>query len=657
MSGLIAYFTRAEDRLPHVLDVMTTHLAVTPSVRTSYTRLHPGSAVGTASLGVFSWETRSPVRSPDGEVALWMVGEFFHHDQRLGEVARRAGVDLQDDLGKFALEVYRSDGVQGLAALSGTFQIAIWDSGARELVLVNDRLGFYPHYVYQRGQTFVLAPSLRALVAAPEVAAVPDEVAIAQFLRFQQILGNRSWVRDVSLLPPATIVRFRSRDGAMTVHRYRDWDQVRPYGRVDAGDALDECSRLFERSVVARTRRGRTALLLSGGLDSRTILAFTPEPTRQLTLTYGASGSLDVTIAEKIARTAGSPHEWDPYEDGRWVQHIADTYVGLTDGVQSAIHGHGLSTVERVKDRTDAVLTGWGGGTILGGYLDSYELDAKYRALTDEEALTQALYDAFCRRLTWPGLIDAEEHQLTASVAGQRLRGLALESFREEFRLTSHYDPAVRLDGFYIDQHERRCTLYMHVMARGFVEARAPFKDDDLTSYFLSLPETVRRSPWLIRAILHRRSPALAAIPYERDGLPPHPNTIIRGSHSVRRRTSMAWHRARRRHPPTRLYADYEHYLRTDLRSWAEDLLFSDQSRARGWFNPDAVTTLWARHLSGRELWTIGKVMPLVTIEQVMRHLFEPSAAAANVPDTRLAQVDDGRLPASVSGWRTATQT
>jgi asparagine synthase (glutamine-hydrolysing) len=79
----------------------------------------------------------------------------------------------------------------------------------------------------------------------------------------------------------------------------------------------------------------------------------------------------------------------------------------------------------------------------------------------------------------------------------------------------------------------------------------------------------------------------------------------------------------RREPPATRLYADYEEYLRTDLRSWIEELLFSRRSLARAWFDPAAVRTLWNRHLNGREPWTIGKIMPIVTIEQVMRLFFD----------------------------------
>jgi asparagine synthase (glutamine-hydrolysing) len=646
MSGVFAY---SSDRAvsDEVLDAICRRTQVTPHVRASAVRVAPDLAMGIVSLGIFGWEREAPVWSPEGDVALWMVGEFFHYRDRMAAVEQTLAHPLDGNLARFALEVYRCEGLHGLGALSGTYQIAVWDARTRELALINDRAGFYPHYVFQSGSTLAVAPSLAALMAAPEVPAVPDDIAVAQFLRFQQLLGRRSWLKDVTLIPPATILRFRARERTLTSYRYWDWDHVRPR-RSTREDALEECRRLFSAAVEARATSPRTALLLSGGLDSRTILAFVRDPAHQQTLTYGTAGSLDVDIAAQVARTAGSPHEWEPYQDGRWVSANADTYFTLTEGAQSVIHSHGLSMVRSVRDRVDVVLTGWGGGTVVGGYLDSYEWDARYRAIADEATLTRAMYEAFSLRLTWPGLTDAEAEALTRSAFGRRLEGLAYDSFRSEFARTQHQDPAVRLDGFYIDEHERRGTLHMHVMARGYLEARAPFKDDALVSFFFSLPESVRRSPLLIRALLHAQSPELAAISYEKDGLPPHPSPMIRRAHRGMRRATGAWQRFKGERPRTRLYADYEQYLRTDLRTWAEELLFGERTRARGWFDRATVEALWRRHLDGRELWTIGKIMPLITIEQVMRHLFDDAAPDEMMAPTSAAGATAGGTPPAI---------
>jgi len=67
------------------------------------------------------------------------------------------------------------------------------------------------------------------------------------------------------------------------------------------------------------------------------------------------------------------------------------------------------------------------------------------------------------------------------------------------------------------------------------------------------------------------------------------------------------------------LYADYEGWLRTDLRSWAESILFDQRTLDRGIFSRAALTSLWSRHLGGNELWTVGKLASIITFEMTMR--------------------------------------
>jgi asparagine synthase (glutamine-hydrolysing) len=71
------------------------------------------------------------------------------------------------------------------------------------------------------------------------------------------------------------------------------------------------------------------------------------------------------------------------------------------------------------------------------------------------------------------------------------------------------------------------------------------------------------------------------------------------------------------------LYADYEDYLRGDLREWAEEILFHPRTAARGIFDPTFLRSLMDRHLSGTEEWTVGKIAPLMTYEMMLRRLYD----------------------------------
>ncbi len=67
------------------------------------------------------------------------------------------------------------------------------------------------------------------------------------------------------------------------------------------------------------------------------------------------------------------------------------------------------------------------------------------------------------------------------------------------------------------------------------------------------------------------------------------------------------------------LYADYEGWLRGELRAWGEGLLLGDETLTRGIFDEAMVRSLWARLQSGAEPNIIGKLAPLMTYEMVWR--------------------------------------
>jgi asparagine synthase (glutamine-hydrolysing) len=170
----------------------------------------------------------------------------------------------------------------------------------------------------------------------------------------------------------------------------------------------------------------------------------------------------------------------------------------------------------------------------------------------------------------------------------------------------------------------------MIVFARSAIEVRCPFFDYDLVSFLYGLPERLRLSLDLQYLVLTRRMPDLARIPYEKDNLPAHSSRALRLGHRITGRARRAVNRVVPLFPERpRLYADYENYLRGELADWGWELLMAPRTLDRGLFNPDAVRGLWERHQRGDELWTIGKIAPLMTLELVLRRLYDADGDSA----------------------------
>jgi asparagine synthase (glutamine-hydrolysing) len=131
----------------------------------------------------------------------------------------------------------------------------------------------------------------------------------------------------------------------------------------------------------------------------------------------------------------------------------------------------------------------------------------------------------------------------------------------------------------------------------------------------------------LYRAVIQRETPKLAYIPYDHDEFLPTTRPTPRQIHALGIRVQRRVNRHIKVVFPERhtLYADYENYLRYELRDWAERLLFDDRTLGRDIFCPQALRSLMDRHLAGYEIHTIGKIAPIMTFEMMMRRLFDNS--------------------------------
>lgn len=626
MSGIFGYVSESlQPETARVLERMAERLRHLNHYQSDTAVIGEGVGVGRVQIGIFNQEPQ-PVSDRDGTVRLWLTGEFYHQAARRRSYARRGLLGLVAPDAELALAAYLDAGIDGLTDLDGAFSILVWDGRTGQLVFVNDRYGLYPHYYAEFPGGFVFAPELKALSAAPEFQPRLDSVAVAQYVRFQQLLGDTSWLEGARLIPPAAVLRYRLEERRLETRRYWDWGDIPEAPLVTFGEAVEEADRLFRRAIDAQIAgRHRVGVYLSGGNDSRTILGFIRGQVPVQTVTYGQPGCRDVLYAAQIAKRAGSRHHWFPLQDGRWVEHHAPLHLALTEGNHSWLHMHGMSTLGAARRFMDVNLTGWDGGTILYGRLDDYGHDHRYREPASWTELRDTFYESFQHHFHWPGLQETEARAVLDTPWGRPLRPLAHESFSAELERYRNYRRERQADFFYLDQHCRRSTQNMVVFTRSALEVRCPFFDYDLVRFIYSLPATLIANERFVRAFIATHLPELGAVPNERDELPPGAGTLARqfgrGRRAASRRVRSRLPGGRAEHP--RLYADYEEYLRTDLRAWAESLLFERRTLERGLFETAAVRALWERHLTGRELWTVGKIAPLIEVERVARALID----------------------------------
>lgn len=566
-------------------------------------------ALGRIGIGIFN-KRPQPVWNSTRTVALVMAGEFYN----TGDASE------SDEVAALALYEKLGDGFA--ARLKGAFVIAVWDEERKRLLIANDRFGLYPLFYTCRNGRLLFAPEMKGVLCDSTFPRKLDLTALAQYMRFQHLLGERTFFEDVMLLPSGSVLTYDLSAGSCSIEPYWTFDDIPYRSEVTFAEAVEETRRLLRRAVQHLSGDGyRPGVYLSGGLDSRTILGMI-ERRPVVSLTYGRPDCRDVYYARRIARVLGSDHHWFNLPDGEWVKRYADFHLDLTEGLHSWIHAHGISTLPEARQLMDVNLTGWDGGTVMG---HRESIEPLQVSAVDDAALVTRLFHLFNQRYTWPSITEAEEALLYREPVRERVRGLAFDSFRAELARYLNYRPDVRGEYFYIRNHCGRLTHNLVTFTRSHIEVRFPFFDYDLFEFLYSLPASVRGHRTLYRAVIQGEIPRVAYVPYDHDELLPTTRPLIRGVHTLavkvkRRFNRHLWSIFPERHT---LYADYEAYLRDELREWAEEILFDRRTAERGIFNPSFLRTLLDRHLSGLEEWTIGKIAPVMTYEMMLRRLYD----------------------------------
>lgn len=224
-----------------------------------------------------SLEEHQPVTSPDGNLTLVWDGRLDNREE-LQRLLSSAGATLRDNSdAELVLQAYALWGANCPARLLGDFAFAVWDAGQSKLFCARDHMGAKPFFYTHNERFFAFASEEEPLSSLPGVGAKPNEEFVASYLfpDFRDIDRWQSWTEKIRLLPAAQSLSI-SGDGSA---------QARTYWQLKEGDedrysSDEECRQaflaVFGEAVRCRMRSlGRVSAMVSGGLDSASIVAMT----------------------------------------------------------------------------------------------------------------------------------------------------------------------------------------------------------------------------------------------------------------------------------------------------------------------------------------------------------------------------------------------
>lgn len=391
-------------------------------------------------LGIYvGWVARKasfsdgmPLVNEKGGRTLVFSGEEFS-DPAVAVQLRQNGHDLGGSRASYLVHMSEEDS-SFPACLNGRFQGLLVDRDRKSAMLFNDRYGMHRLYYHEAKDAFYFAAEAKAILKVRPELRKANLRGLGEFVACDCTLENRSFFEGIEVLPPASAWTFcqgnlEKRD---SYFHPRDWEEQ---SALDPESYYQELRRVFSRNLPNYfTGDEKIAISLTGGLDSRMIMAWHKSPPESLPC-YSFGGIYrdcqDVAIARRVAKACAQTHQVIPVAEeflSRF-SHYAERTVYLTDGCVRVSHSPDLFVNERARQIAPTRMTGNYGGEVLRRVrafkagsppaglfhpdLEPYFEQAK--VTYDKVIQTHPLSFAVFRQAPWHhyGLLSLEQTQLT----------------------------------------------------------------------------------------------------------------------------------------------------------------------------------------------------------------------------------------------------
>jgi asparagine synthase (glutamine-hydrolysing) len=515
----------------------------------------------------------------------WVLdGEVY----RLSVQARSVvGAPVRDLAAAIPL-LYEAFGSDFVKHLDGSFCIALYDASRRTLLVANDHFSTRTMYWTQAGGRLLFASELKALIATPFVSRRLDVTALSQAFAFNRILGEHTLLEDVRRLQPATIVEYDISNRRVELREYwrADADVIRRHA-LDA-DRTARIVESFRDAVRVRVPENRRiAVSLSGGLDSRAVVAVLADDKRHaFTCTTGIAGCADQHIAKRIARVASTTHSF--YELKReQIESYLDALraaVFSVDGMMLVGGFPGGLTQKFCEDTSvDVLLRGHGGENARLGTAWPFQVNEtvlRMPAGGDVRPYVRSTLWTAPKQMDWSVLFAENGVRPSPDLANDSLDAI-IGRFRKD--LTA----AETLNLLYLTQNDGNAVPTTRNGLRGYTEMALPYLDYEFMSLVLGTDARQRCGSDIHLAIVRTCCPALVRVANSNTGAPLDASPLRLAAtdklNAVLRRLQL---------PRFRHYHYMEQWIKGFLADEVRAIALDERTIARGMFTRRCLTDL-----------------------------------------------------------------
>ncbi|MBI02261.1 MAG: hypothetical protein CL783_07285 [Chloroflexi bacterium] len=354
-----------------------------------------------------------------------------------------------------------------------------------------------------------------------------DEHAIFEFLWLQRLLGTKTYDLHSSFLLAATTATYKS--GTITTKSY--WSPSFQKTSAPVKDTAQQLAELLRQSVKRKTSDNpdQIGMFLSGGTDSRTVLAAFEEPPSSFTI--GVSDNNEVNIARTVASQVQSPHKFIPISQNPYSNNL-NAMIMIGGGMHAFDHGIFYRLSQGIPKKIDVNFHGHGIDYMFQGmYLLSRNLTlfGRRTSFKKSDPIGNNFVNTYLNRI------------------GHRLKNIDLMQYvikhrRKEMidQLHESVEEVMQLgNNFCNDLDDQWEFMLIHALSRHYpftnltsmgtiAEQRTIAFDNDVFDLYMSLPKSHRIDGKIAKRTLKILNPQLAAIPTANTNQPPDQSAIAK---------------------------------------------------------------------------------------------------------------------------------
>lgn len=384
----ILYFDRDKKINENILIRMTDSLAHRgPDDRGIYIKNNIGLGFRRLSIIDLSSSGHQPMTNETGEIWIVFNGEIYNYIELRTKLKKLGHIFKSNTDTEVIIHAYEEYSVDCLNYIDGMFAFSIWDERRNQLFVARDRFGIKPFNYIFSNDYFAFGSEIKAILQIPNVSNEIDYDAVWNYFSLMQIPAPQTIYKNIrKLLPGHAIVIDSNGDK-------KEWEywkyEIHEDNSITEKQFIEEIRDLFEKAVYSHLMADvPVGVLLSGGIDSSTIVAYASKLRKERISTFSVSfknegKKFDERNSQIMISQKYNTQHHEIIATANMLE-VAELLIKECDepfAVSSAIPLYYVTKL--ASEKVKVVLSGDGGDELFAGYEPRYKL-AEVFGFTDK---------------------------------------------------------------------------------------------------------------------------------------------------------------------------------------------------------------------------------------------------------------------------------